>query len=67
MNRPILKTHCDDPTTFTSLHEEIQSKVLNEILTIVSQGLPVQGVKKRMPGSISHTAAAMRLASFSIL
>merc|ERR1719270_2516646 len=52
---------------FTILHQQVKSKVFNEVVTVVSQALTVKCVKKTVSGSVSYTATSVSLSSLAVL
>lgn len=67
MNRTILQTQCSYTSALSIFHDQIQCKVLNEVVAIIPQWLTIEGVQQRMAGSVSNTAAPMGLTSLSKL
>lgn len=49
----------------STVHEQIESEILDEIMHIVAKTLPVKGVKYRMAGSISDSAGTLSLSTLA--
>merc|ERR1719348_585299 len=67
VNGSVLKTKSNDSAAFSILHQQVKSKVFNEVVTVISQTLTVKCVKKTVPSSVSNTAASVSLTSFAVL
>lgn len=52
MNRTILQIESDDAFTFAVLHQQIHSKIFDEVVTIIAQRLTIQSVQQGMTGSV---------------
>lgn len=50
----------------TYVHDKIKSKVLNEEVGVVSQGLSIECVQDSMTSSISSSGASVCLATFAV-
>ncbi len=48
MQSSIFHVHSEYTNTFTILHQEIESKVLDEEVGVVAEGLTVEGVEDSM-------------------
>ena len=49
MDGSVLEAQRDDAHTLVAVHDQVQSEVLDEVVAVVLQGLPVQGVQQRVP------------------
>jgi hypothetical protein len=58
MDGSVLQTKSDHATAFAFLHQQIQSKVFDEVIAIVAKRLSIQGVKKRIASTISNAATS---------
>ncbi len=58
MDGSVLEAKCDYATALAFLHQQIQSKVFDEVIAIVAKRLSVQGVKKRMTSTISNATTS---------
>lgn len=54
-----------DPLAASAVHEQIEGKILDEIVHVVAKTLPVKGVKHRMAGSIGDSAGSLSLSTFA--
>jgi hypothetical protein len=54
----VLQAKGDHATAFAFLHQQIQSKVFDEVIAIVAKRLSIQGVKKRIASTISNAATS---------
>jgi hypothetical protein len=66
MERPILETESNDPTTLSIFHEEVEGKVLNKVLAVVLEGLSVERVEEGVTGPIRNATAPMSLTSLPV-
>lgn len=57
----------EDTTALAILHNQINGKVLDEVVGVVAERLAVEGVKKSVTGTIGSSAAAVGLAALSEL
>lgn len=55
-----------DTNTCTVLHDQIERKVLDEEVRIMSKGLAIKRVKKSMPCAVGGGGAAICLASLAV-
>lgn len=54
-----------DPLAASTIHEQIESKILDEVVHVVTKTLPIKGVKHRMAGSIGDGASSFSLSTFA--
>lgn len=57
----------ENATAFTILHNQVESKVFDEVVGVVGEGLAVEGVEKSVAGTISSSAAAVGLTTLAEL
>ena len=66
MNGSILQTERDYSDTLPVLHDEVQGKVLNEVVAIIAEALAVQCVEERVAGPVGNAAAPVSLSSLAV-
>ena len=57
MNGSVLEAECHHAAALPVLHEQVEGEVLDEVITVVLEGLAVQGVEEGVASAVSHTAA----------
>ena len=66
MQRAILHVQRYDTDTLAILHNEVQSKIFDKKVGVVSQGLPVKCVEKGMTSTISGSSTTVSLSPFAV-
>lgn len=67
MKCSVFQTERNHSSAFSILHQQVQGKVLDEVVAIVAQRLAVERVQQRVAGSVRHAAASVSLAAFAEL
>lgn len=67
MQRSVFQTERDHPAAFAVLHQQIESEVLDEVVTVVAQRLAVKCMQQRVTGPVGHATASMSLATLAKL
>jgi hypothetical protein len=67
VERTVFHAERNDSSTFAILHNQIQHKVLNEELCVVSERLAVKSVEEGMTGTIGSCSTAVCLTAFAII
>ena len=57
---------CYDSFTFTVFHDQVESKVFNEVVGVVPERLPVQCMQKSVARSVCSCTATICLTSFPV-
>jgi hypothetical protein len=57
----------EDTAALAVLHDEIEGKVLDEVVGVVSEGLAVKRVEESVSGSVGSSAASVCLAALAVL
>lgn len=63
----IFHVECNYADTLTVLHDEIQCKIFDEKVGVVTQRLTIEGVQQCVASAISGSSAAVGLSTFAIL
>merc|ERR550517_1091132 len=63
----ILEAERDHTPALAILHQEVDGKVLDEVVAVVAEALAVQSVEEGVAGPVSDTAAPVSLASLAVL
>jgi hypothetical protein len=63
----VLHVHSDDTDRLAILHDEIKSKVLDEEVGIVAQGLAIEGVEDSVASTVGGGGAAVGLSTLAVL
>lgn len=63
----VLEVQGDDTDALSVLHQEVQGKVLDEKVGVVSEGLSVEGVKNGVSGSVGGSGTSVGLTSLAVL
>ena len=67
MQRTVFHVQSDDTDTLAILHDEIKSKVLDEEVGIVAQGLAIEGVEDSVASTVGGGGAAVGLSTLAVL
>jgi hypothetical protein len=67
MQGSVLHVQSDHTDTLAVLHEQVERKVFDEEVGVVSEGLTVQGVQDGVTGSVSGGGTSVCLSTLSIL
>jgi len=67
VERAILHVERDDPDTLAVLHDQVEGKVFNEEIRVVSQRLAVKGMEESVTSTISSRRTTVCLTTFAIL
>lgn len=60
MNGPILEAERDNPDALVAtVHDQVESEVLNEVIAVVPETLAVERVQQRVTSTVSDTAASV--------
>jgi len=57
----------EDTSALTVLHDQVQGKVFDEVIGVVSERLAVERVKKSVAGSIGGGTASVGLTTLAVL
>lgn len=63
----VLLVISENAAALAILHDQVNGEVLDEVVGVVPEGLAVESVKKGVAGTISGSAAAVGLATLSVL
>lgn len=63
----VLHVESNDTNTLAILHDEIKSKVFNEEVGIVLEGLTVESVEDGVTGTVSSSGASVGLTTLAVL
>ena len=66
MECAVFHVQSNDTHTLAVLHDQVESKVLNEEIGVVTQRLAVERVQEGMPSTVSGGCATVGLASLSV-
>ena len=58
VDRAVLEAQGHHAAALPVLHQQVQGKVLDEVVTVVLKGLAVQGVQEGVASTVGHTAAS---------
>jgi hypothetical protein len=67
MERTIFHVERNDTNTLAILHDQVQGKVFNEEVCVVSERLAIKGVEESMAGTVSSCSATVCLTALAIL
>lgn len=67
VERTVFHVERNDTNTLAILHDQVQGKVFNEEIRVVSQRLAVKGVEESVASTVSSRGATVRLTTFAIL
>jgi hypothetical protein len=57
----------EDTTALAVLHDQVEGEVLDEVVGVVAERLPIESVQQGVAGTVSSSAATVGLASLSVL
>jgi hypothetical protein len=67
MEGTILHVECNNTNTFAVLHDQVECEVLDEEVSVVTEGLAIKSVEESMTGTVSSGCAAVCLTTLSVL
>ena len=57
----------EDTAALAILHDQVEGEVFDEVVGLVAEGLAIEGVEEGVAGSVSSSAASVRLATLAEL
>ena len=67
MQRAVLHVEREHTHTFTTVHYEVESEILDEEVGVVSERLAVEGVQDGVPGTVSGSGTPIGLTTLAEL
>ena len=67
VERAVLHVKRHDTDTLAALHDEVEREVLDEEVSVVTEGLTVERVEEGMAGTVGSGSATIRLATLAVL
>lgn len=67
MQCPVLQTERDHTSALAAFHQQIEGKILDEIVAVIAQRLTVECVQQRVAGPVGHATASVSLATLAEL
>jgi hypothetical protein len=67
MERSVFHVQSDDPNALASFHDQVEGKVLDEKVGVMTQRLAVEGMQNSVAGTVRCCCASVGLAAFAIL
>merc|ERR1712172_422353 len=63
----VLQAESNHSPALSILHQQVDGKVLNEVVAVIAEALAVQSVEEGVTGPVSNAAAPMSLTSLAVL
>ena len=67
MEGTIFHVECDDTDTFAILHDQVESKVFDEEVGVMTERLAIQRVEQGVAGAVGGSCTAVCLTTFAII
>jgi hypothetical protein len=67
VERTVFHVERNDTNTLAILHDQVQGKIFDEEIRVVSERLAVKGVEEGVASTVSSRSATVRLTTFAIL